>query len=133
MGTSVGWGDWQNFRRMGGPPSPPRKKPWALTLEGHDDPFSYLFCPSQDPQLKGNPAFYVSKQLQKLRFGFYLGLNAWKFHKISIPKTLSFTTKSVPKPHKFGNQSYMYLSGEKKRRRRRRRRGKKKEVCKNHS
>ena len=27
MGTSVGWGDWQNFRRMGGPLSPPRKKP----------------------------------------------------------------------------------------------------------
>ena len=25
-GTSVGWGDWQNFRRMGDPQSP-RKKP----------------------------------------------------------------------------------------------------------
>ena len=25
-GTSVGWGDWQNFCRMGGTPSPPRKK-----------------------------------------------------------------------------------------------------------
>ena len=26
-GTSVGWGDWQNFRRMGGPPVPPGKNP----------------------------------------------------------------------------------------------------------
>ena len=36
MGTSVGWGDWQNFRRMGGTPrgtpSPPRKKPWCPPL-----------------------------------------------------------------------------------------------------
>ena len=30
-GTSVGWGDWQNFRWMGGPPSPPRK----ITLHDH--------------------------------------------------------------------------------------------------
>ena len=29
-GTSVGWGDWQNFCRMGGTPqSPPGKKPWC--------------------------------------------------------------------------------------------------------
>ena len=31
-GTSVGWGDWQNFCQMGGPPSPPRKK----TLSGYE-------------------------------------------------------------------------------------------------
>ena len=36
MGTSVGWGDWQNFHRMGGPPVPPKKKkPWEeLSTKG---------------------------------------------------------------------------------------------------
>ena len=30
MGTSVGWGDWQNFCQMGRPPVPPGKKCWDL-------------------------------------------------------------------------------------------------------